>query len=362
MSKKKKRSHKKQKVYTIHWPILLGLTLLLVAVVLLGIGVVRACALPEGDALVASETPEPIIPAPTWSPLPVDVNFTKVHRTTVKVFFPDEGEVRDMLLEEYLMGVVSGEMPASYGLEAVKAQAVAARTYTLYSIQHGGCKTNPKADICTSSSCCQTYNSEKREHQKWGDKYTYYHSVIAKAVMDTAGEVLLYHGKVIDAMYHGASGGWTENSENVYSNAIPYLRSVESAHEIGSRQTGEVRLSRAAFVEKVNGARPNAHMTLEGLDEQLKILSLFPSGRVEKMQLNEDVITGRTARKIFGLDSAMFALELTDSEVIFHTKGFGHGLGMSQAGANGMAADGADYRTILTHYYTGVDIGVIGQY
>ncbi len=362
MSTKKKRSRKKQKVYTIHWPILLGLMALLVAVVLLAVGVVRACALPEGDAFSAVETPEPIIAAPTRSPIPVDVNFTKVHKTHVKVFFPDEGEIRDMLLEEYLMGVVSGEMPASYGLEAVKAQAVAARTYTLYSIQHGGCKTNPNADICTSSSCCQTYNSEKREHEKWGDQYPYYHSVIAKAVMDTAGEVMLYKNKVIDAMYHGASGGWTENSENVYSNAIPYLRSVESAHEIGSRQTGEVRYHPGTFVEKVNGACPNAHMTLEGLKDQIKILSLYPSGRVEKLQLNEDVITGKTARKIFGLDSSMFTVELTEDEVIFHTKGFGHGVGMSQAGANGMAADGADYRTILLHYYTGVSIGVIGQY
>jgi len=359
---KKKRSRKKQKVYTVHWPVLLGLTALLVALVLLAVGIVRSCALPTGDALAALETPEPIIAAPTRSPIPVEIDFAKVHSTYVKVFFQDEGEVRDMLLEEYILGVVSGEMPASYGLEAVKAQAVAARTYTLYSIQHGGCKTNPNADICTSSSCCQTYNSEKRMHDKWGDQYPYYHSVIAKAVMDTAGEVMLYKNKVIDAMYHGASGGWTENSENVYSNAIPYLRSVESPHEIGSRQTGQVAFTRAEFAQRVNGARPNANVDPEKLEEQMKVLSLYPSGRVEELRLNEDVITGKTARKIFGLDSAMFTVEIAGDQVIFHTKGFGHGVGMSQAGANGMAADGADYRTILLHYYTGVSIGVIGQY
>ena len=362
MSTKKKRSRKKEKVYTVHWPILLGFTVLLVALVLLVVGVIRACALPEGDAYAMKETPEPIIAAPTRSPIPVEINFTKVHSTYVKVFFQDEGEVRDMLLEEYILGVVSGEMPASYGLEAVKAQAVAARTYTLYSIQHGGCKTNPSADICTSSSCCQTYNSEKRMQEKWGDQYPYYHSVIAKAVMDTAGEVLLYNGKVIDAMYHGASGGWTENSENVYSNAIPYLRSVQSDREIGSRQTGEVTFGRGEFANRANGAVPNAHLVSDKLEEQVKVLSLYPSGRVEKLQLGEDVISGKTARKVFGLDSAMFTVEVTDTQVIFHTKGFGHGVGMSQAGANGMAADGADYRTILLHYYTGVHIGVIGQY
>ena len=141
-----------------------------------------------------------------------------------------------------------------------------------------------------------------------------------------------------------------------------YLRSVESSHEIGSRQTGEVRYHRGTFVEKVNGARPNAHMEEDKLEEQLKVLSLYTSGRVEKLQLNEDVITGRTARKLFGLDSAMFTVEITGDEVIFHTKGFGHGVGMSQAGANGTASDGADYKTILSHYYTGVSFGVIGQY
>ena len=128
MSTKKKRSRKKQKVYTIHWPILMGLTALLVAVVLLVVGVIRACALPEGDALTVEESPEPIIPAPTWSPLPVDIDFTKVHKTYVKVFMQDEGEIRDMLLEEYVLGVVAGEVGPSYPMEALKAQAVATRT------------------------------------------------------------------------------------------------------------------------------------------------------------------------------------------------------------------------------------------
>ena len=362
MSTKKKRSRKKQKVYTIHWPILMGLTALLVALVLLAVGVVRACALPEGDALSVEETPEPIIPAPTWSPLPVDIDFTKVHNTMVKVFFPDKGEIRDMLLEEYVLGVVAGEVGSSYPMEALKAQAVASRTYTLYSIRHGGCKTNPKADVCTSSSCCQTFRTNEKLKRSWGDKYTYRYSVIAKAVMDTSGEVMLYNGKPINAMYHAASGGWTEDSENVYGSVYSYLRSVESAHEIGSRQTGTVTYGREEFVTRVNGARPNANMEESKLEEQMKVLSYYPSGRVEKMQLGEDVITGRIAKKIFGLDSAMFTVELTDSQIIFHTKGFGHGVGMSQAGANGMAADGADYKTILLHYYTGVSIGVIGQY
>lgn len=358
--KKRRRSHKRQTIYTLQWPLLLGALVLLLSLVLLAVSVIKACTLPTGEAV--TQVQEPILALPTRSPIPVEVDFEKVHSTRIKVFFPDEGEVRDMLLEEYLMGVVAGEMPASYGLEAVKAQAVAARTYSLYAIQKSGCATNPNADICTSSSCCQTYNSDSKQRSKWGDSYPYYHSVIAKAVMDTAGEVMLYDGKVIDAMYHGASGGWTEDSENVYKNAIPYLRSVPSPHEIGSRQTGTVTYGREEFAQRTNNSRPNAQVEADKLEQELEILSVYPSGRVKELRLGSDIISGNTARKVFGLDSAMFTLELTNTQVIFSTKGFGHGVGMSQAGANGMAADGAGYRDILTHYYTGVTIERIGEY
>ena len=135
MSTKKKRSRKKQKVYTVHWPILMGLTALLVALVLLVVGVIRACALPEGDALTVEESPEPIIPAPTWSPLPVDIDFTKVHNTYVKVFMQDEGEIRDMLLEEYVLGVVAGALVGNFvkwGIASVNAMAVACVCYLVF--------------------------------------------------------------------------------------------------------------------------------------------------------------------------------------------------------------------------------------
>ncbi len=311
------------------------------------------------SASAADPSPLPTSPPPESSAAP-ELTAAAPAQERIRVLLSDGAAELDM--QDYLLGVLAAEMPASFHMEALKAQAVACRTYTMYSIRHGGCKTNPSADVCTSSSCCQTYRSDAKLRRSWGNTYTYRYSVIAKAVMDTAGVVMLYNGKPINAMYHAASGGWTEDSENVYGSTFAYLRSVESPHEIGSRQTGEVRYHRGTFVEKVNGARPNAHMEEDKLEEQLKVLSLYTSGRVEKLQLNEDVITGRTARKLFGLDSAMFTVEITGDEVIFHTKGFGHGVGMSQAGANGMASDGADYKTILSHYYTGVSFGVIGQY
>lgn len=358
----KKRKKKKNRYVVINWGITAPLVLLLVATILLIMGISKACS-NRALRAEATGTPEPTaIPEPTRSPIPVVVDYESVHSTWIKVWFDDTGELRDMLLEEYLFGVVAAEVPASYSMEALKAQTVAARTYSLYSISHGGCNTNSDADICTSSSCCQAYRTEEQLKERWGEEYAYYHSCIDKALMDTAGEVLLYNNKPIDAMYHASSGGYTENSENVYANEIPYLRSVESPHEVGSRLSGEKTYTLADFVAAANGAKPDANLTVETIAEQVKILSNYPSGRVEKMQLGNVEITGKQARKMFSLDSALFTLEITDTEIIFHTKGFGHGVGMSQSGANGMALDGADYKTILLHYYTGVTLGVIGQY
>lgn len=357
-----KKRRKKRRYVVINWGITAPLVLLIVATILLIMGISKACS-NRALRAEAAGTPEPTaMPEPTRSPIPVVVDYESVHSTWIKVWFDDTGELRDMLLEEYLFGVVAAEVPASYSMEALKAQTVAARTYSLYSISHGGCNTNSDADICTSSSCCQAYRTEEQLKERWGEEYAYYHSCIDKALMDTAGEVLLYNNKPIDAMYHASSGGYTENSENVYANEIPYLRSVESPHEVGSRLSGEKTYTLADFVAAANGARPDANLTVETIGEQVKILSTYPSGRVEKMQLGNVEITGKQARKMFSLDSAMFTLEITDTEITFYTKGFGHGVGMSQSGANGMALEGADYKTILLHYYTGVTLGVIGQY
>ena len=349
-------------MYLINWKMLLFLAASLVVLILAIRGFVKACAGAEDASSQAGPTAEPIAAQPTRSPLPVVIDYEAVHSTWIKVYFADEGAVRDMLLEEYLIGVVAGEVPASYAYEAIKAQAVAARTYSLYSIQKHGCNSCDEADICTSSSCCQAYCTDERMKEKWGEEYAYYYSVIASAVMDTAGEVLLYDGKVIDALYHASSGGFTEDSEHVYSNAIPYLRSVESPHEVGSRLEGEKTFTRQAFVSLVNGAFPNAGLEEDKLFSQVEIMSTYASGRVELLRLGDEGVTGKQARKVFGLDSSLFTVEVTEEQVIFYTKGFGHGVGMSQSGANGMALDGADYKTILLHYYTGVTIGVIGQF
>ena len=169
---------------------------------------------------------------------------------------------------------------------------------------------------------------------------------------DTDGLLIGRRGETLDALQYIVS--LYENKDRKENG---YRRiSIDTEGYRARREDNLKRLARRNALKVAKSGRSFA------MEPMKKVLSLYPSGRVEKLQLNEDTVTGRTARKIFGLDSAMFTVEVTKDEVIFHTKGFGHGVGMSQAGANGMATDGADYRTILLHYYTGVTIGVIGQY
>ena len=309
-------------------------------------------------------TPEPTAtptPRPTRSPIPVDVDYTAVHDTRVKVYIKETGELKEMYMEEYLIGVVAAEVPAAYRIEAIKAQAVAARCYTVRKLRHDGCATHPEANICTDSSCCQAYATEEEREAQWPEEYPYYFSVICKAVMETAGECMLVGGRPIDAMYHASSGGWTEDSENVYKNKYNYLRSVESPYEDDKYQNVTVTFTRREFTEKINAAYPDAKLTEKGLENEVQIESTFPSGRVESMRLGGTKQPGTKIKKTLKLYSALFTFEITDDEVIFHTKGYGHGVGMSQSGANGMAKQGATYRQILSHYYTGVKFGIIGR-
>lgn len=264
-----------------------------------------------------------------------------------------------MELENYLVGVVAAEMPVSFSFEALKAQAVAARTYTVYHLIHGGCQNNG-SDICTSSACCQAYADDDRLREKWGEAYQENIDRIAAAVNQTAGEILLYDGAPIDALYHSASGGATENAESAFAVAVPYLVSVPSQNETGtSRLLGEVRISRTDFCKKVNNAYPNAGLTEKQLAQQVEIKKTSDAGRVLQIRLGKTTITGKQLRKLISLDSTMFTLEFDGADIVFHTRGYGHGVGMSQTGANSMALGGRSYREILLYYYTGVSFGAI---
>ncbi len=299
---------------------------------------------------------------PTPAPTPVDIYayYDWTETTQICVYDHRANERVMMDLEEYVVGVVAAEMPAYYDFEALKAQAVATRTYTLYGMVHGGCHTDPGADVCTNSKCCQAYSSRERMQNSWGNDYVKNYNRVAQAVMETAGEVLVYDGKLCDALYHACSGGQTEDSENVYANAIPYLRGVESPYEDPMREE-DVDFGEDAVAELIAAKYPESGITSENVRGGIEIKSTYPSGRVKELRLGKTVITGKQARSLFGLRSTMFTFRWGEEAIVFHTKGFGHGVGLSQNGANGMAKHGSTYREILLHYYTGASLASYGE-
>lgn len=305
------------------------------------------------DAPVTRVTPEPIYtPAPT--PVDLYAYYEWQESVTIRVYDHRADKLLLMDLEEYVLGVASGEMPVTYELEALKAQAVATRTYTLYRAAHGGCHTYD-ADVCTNSACCQAFSTKARMQERWGDAFAENYNRLAAAVMETAGEVLTYDGKLCDALYHACSGGHTEDSENVYGSAYPYLRGVESPYEDPMREK-DVEIGTDELIALVTAKYPDCGVTAGNFRETIRVESTYPSGRVERFRLGGVTLTGKETNKLFSLKTAMFTVTPSEDGLVFHTKGYGHGVGMSQNGANGMAKHGSDYREILQHFYTGVEI------
>lgn len=259
-------------------------------------------------------------------------------------------------LEEYVVGVVAAEMPASYEKEALKAQAVAARTYYYYKLKLGGCNKTG-ADICSLSNHCQAYANDDKLHEKWGDKYSGYYNKIKECVASTAGELITYEGEPIEVLYHSSSGGMTEDSQNVFSVARPYLKSVVSENEqsVSSNFYGSVTVSSEKFktiIEKNGGKISDAKKVSDSIGN----IERFESGRVNTVTIGGREFSGKQVRGMFDLNSANFTISVSGSNVTFKTIGYGHGVGMSQTGADAMAKSGNTYKEILNHYYTGVSI------
>lgn len=277
----------------------------------------------------------------------------------IAVFDEKAGGIITMPLEEYIVYALAGEMPASYEIEALKAQAVAARTYLAHKLAAGtGCTNMPGADICTSSAHCQAFSSRAALEERWGEDFDVNFSRLCGAVQSTAGQIALYDDAPIEALYFASSGGATEDSEHVFSAAQPYLKSVDSPGEgeMG-RNNGEQKLSASELVSRIEKKYPKSNVTEDSIATDLEIISRYDSGRVEKIRVGDVEISGKEARSLFSLNSANFTMAFGDGYVTFTTKGFGHGVGMSQAGANAMAQSGSTYDAILAHYYTGIHIG-----
>lgn len=265
-----------------------------------------------------------------------------------------EGEVREMPLESYVCGVVAAEMPAAYHQQALQAQAVAARTRALQQQAGGGCAAHSGADICGDSGCCQGYAGIAECQAMWGAEYEMYRDRIVAAVHATKDELLTYEGEPITVLYHAMSGGMTESAQTVFAQSLPYLVSVESKGEEGAR--GFMQDSFFSFEEvaaQLNAALPELRCTADELRRTLSVGDYTQSGRARTVLVKDEAIDAKTVRKALGLRSTWFSITLDAQGVTFHQRGYGHGVGMSQVGANSMAADGADYQSILAHYYPG---------
>ncbi len=265
--------------------------------------------------------------------------------------------VEEMDLGTYLVGVVRAEMPASFEPEALKAQAVAARTYTLYQLRSGG-RHGDTADICTDPTCCQAYQEEAAARQGWGDAADEYEQKIESAVRDTDGEVILYDDAPILAVFHSASAGLTRPAGKVWSGDLPYLQAVASPEEGDAipNYYSRTEFSLEEVRSRVLSALPEADLSGDAA-EWLQNDVRDAAGSIETVEVGGVAVRGSRLRSILGLRSACFTWEVGEDTLIFFVTGYGHGVGMSQYGAQQMAREGSSYREILTHYYTGVTLG-----
>ena len=269
--------------------------------------------------------------------------------------------VEKMPIDEYVYHCLCAEVPASYHEEALKAQAVAIRTYAVGKMaEHGGsgCSKVQGAAVCTDSAHCQAYVDEGILGEKWGSGYDANSRRMRKAVEDTSNLLALYDNKPILAMFHANSGGTTENVEAIYSNALPYLRSVEG-HDPQSEITSRFTARDAAKL--INVEYPAANVRADRLAEELIVKSRLASGRVETVLCGDIELSGTQLRKLFSLSSSNLMIRYPQGDLEFTVYGRGHGVGLSQEGAQEMAKDGRSYEEILMHYYQGISIGNISS-
>ncbi|MDW5300610.1 MAG: stage II sporulation protein D [Sedimentibacter sp.] len=277
----------------------------------------------------------------------------------IKVYNVKTKEVMVIDFEEYLKGVVSSEMPAEFNEEALKAQAITARTFLLYRLKKypNGHPEHMDAPICTGTHC-QVWNSKDEliaSHEDgWYEKYW---GKIEEAVNSTSGQILTYESKIIEPLFHSVSGGRTENSEDVFSASVPYLKSVESPYENEAPKLHDsVKITVNDFISKVESVYGDLNLSQDNLDDKIKLGEVSEGGKIKTITIDDTEISGREMRSLFNLNSTNFSFIQTGNEIEIVTTGYGHGVGMSQWGADGMADEGYNYKEILKHYYTGVDI------
>lgn len=255
--------------------------------------------------------------------------------------YRSNGSIINLNMTDYLIGVVSSEMPASFNLEALKAQSVLARTYALKAKQTG--------KKLTDTVSTQSYIDIDQMKNKWGNSFNTYYNKIKNAVENTNGEYLSYNGNYIEALYHSTNNGKTESSLDVFGNYYPYLISVSSEYDKNA----------SSYLRTINTPLDTISNKL-GLnlnnDSVISILSYTDGGNIKEININGNNFSGKKVRELLGLRSADFDISISDNNANITTRGYGHGVGMSQYGANGMANAGYSYKDILSHYYPGTTL------
>ena len=315
-----------------------------------------------GGLLGTAKSPSAARPVPDNDPGQAGENAGQTAADANTVLRVWDGEqVVEMTMAEYLPGVVRGEMPAAFHQQALDAQAVAERTFIYYHMASGRKAAHPDADVCMDYRCCNAYTSAQAAAEKWGDHAAEYEAKVQQAVRDTDGQVILYNGQPILAAFHSSSAGVTANSGDVWVSTLPYLHSVESPEGEDSvpNYYSVKEIPAAEFQQTFLAAYPEASFA-GGPETWITGRQENASGRVESICIGGVTAEGTQVRSLFGLRSACFTAGAAADRVTFRVTGFGHGVGMSQYGANRLAEEGKSWQEILHWYYTGVTIAPYG--
>ncbi|MBA4536659.1 stage II sporulation protein D [Bacillus aquiflavi] len=317
------------------------IVVLIISLVFVTLLIPTVLVLPFNDSKASSNILEEIEPVNTSS---------DESSIEVAVYRSAKKEIEQVSLESYVTGVVASEMPAEFELEALKAQTLAARTYIVKQMMSDEKIGLPKGAIVTDTELHQVFKNDRELKKLWGKDYDWKIKKIKEAVKATEGQILTYNGEPITAQFFSTSNGYTENSEAYWSNPFPYLKSVESPWDTKSPKFYDKKVFSVKDFEKLLGVKL-------GADDQIgKILDRTPGKRVGNVNINGNVLSGREVREKLDLKSADFIWKRKNDQIIIETKGYGHGVGMSQYGANGMALEGKKYEDIVKYYYQGVEV------
>lgn len=275
----------------------------------------------------------------------------------VQVYNIETAQLMTLDLEQYLVGVVAAEMPAGFDVEALKAQAVAARTFTVSRMQNPSPNVtalNAQAQLSTSPETCQAWISEDEQKARWGRQYKTYHRKIVEAVADTAGEVLRYDGALIEPLYHASCGGGrTEDAAEVWGNARPYLVSVACNHPADPHTQTTTTMTLQEMEQRlgVEDAVPAS-----AFGDFIQLVASTASDRVKTLRIGSKTFSGSQLRSALQLKSTLISWQIHGDSITFTTNGYGHGVGLCQYGANYYAEQGDSYQQILARYYPGTQL------